>query len=240
MPIQYALFENHVTSDPDDYAGVVQVSGSADGDDLVQDIIDQGSTVNRPDILAVTADLLLALERRLEMGQRVNFFGVVDCFPRIKGVFNGPTDPWDPARHKVDVGCGPGSQLRDAVQAGATVQRVDALKPAPMLIQFHDFTSDTNNDTASVGGPGQISGSRLKFDATKADEGIYFLPTGGGAAVKVDMVTYNKPGRLDFTVPATLVPGDYWLEVRARQGKPPAGVDNRELRIGRLDATLTV
>ncbi len=27
----------------------------AEGDDLVQDIVDQGSTVNKPDILAVTA-----------------------------------------------------------------------------------------------------------------------------------------------------------------------------------------
>lgn len=239
MPIQYALFENHVTSDPNDFAGIVQISGSADGDDLVQDIIDQGSTVTKPDILAVTADLLLAVERRLEMGQRVNFFGVVDCFPRIKGVFDGPTDPWDSARHKVDVGCNPGSELRDAVRAGATVERVEALKPSPNLIQFHDFTTDTNNDAASVGGPGQIAGSRLKFDATKADEGIYFVPA-TGVATKVDMVTYNKPGRLDFTVPATLVPGTYHLEVRARMGVPPAGADTRELRIGRLDATLTV
>ncbi len=55
MPIQYALFENNVTADPKDYAGTVRISGSADGDDLVQDIVDQGSTVNKPDILAVTA-----------------------------------------------------------------------------------------------------------------------------------------------------------------------------------------
>jgi len=239
MPVQYALFENHVTTDPNDYAGIVQVSGSADGDDLVQDIIDQGSTVTRPDILAVTADLLLAVERRLEMGQRVNFFGVVDCFPRIKGVFNGPTDPWDDARHKIDVGANPGSVLREAVRAGATVQRVDALKPAPNLIEYFDFGSDTANDQVTVGNVGRIVGSRLKFDATAADEGIYFVATAGGET-KVSMVTYNKPGRLDFLVPATLVPGTYHLEVRARQGVPPAGPDNRELRIGRLDAALTV
>ncbi len=51
MPIQYALFENNVTADPDDYMAMVQISGSAAGDDLVQDIIDQGSTVGKPDIL---------------------------------------------------------------------------------------------------------------------------------------------------------------------------------------------
>jgi len=45
VPIEYALFENNITADPDDYAAIVQISGSADGDDLVQDMVDQGSTV---------------------------------------------------------------------------------------------------------------------------------------------------------------------------------------------------
>ena len=44
----------------------------------VQDIVDQGSTVGRPDILAVTAALKLACQRRLEQGQRVNYFGMMD------------------------------------------------------------------------------------------------------------------------------------------------------------------
>ncbi len=46
MPINYALFENNVTSDPNDYAGIVQISGSADGDHLVQDIIDQALSLS--------------------------------------------------------------------------------------------------------------------------------------------------------------------------------------------------
>ena len=63
MPIHYARFENNITADPDDYAAMVRVGWAsrpparADGDDLVQDIVDQGSTVNKPDILAVTAAL---------------------------------------------------------------------------------------------------------------------------------------------------------------------------------------
>jgi hypothetical protein len=239
LPIKYALFENHVTSDPDDYCGVVEISGSADGDDLVQDIIDQGSTVTRADILAVTANLKLALQRRLEMGQRVNYFGVVDCFPRIKGVFNGPTDPWDASRHRVDVGCNPGSDLREAVRVEATVERVEAVKPRPNPVEYRDVGSDTTNDQVTVGNVGQLSGSRLKFNPAKSDEGAYFIPA-SGAAVKVTEFQKNKPGQLVFLIPATLVPGTYHLEVRARQGQPPKGTDNRELRAGRLDATLTV
>ena len=78
MPIACALFENNITSDPDDYSAMVQISGSADGDDLVQDIVDQGSTVNKPDILAVTAALKLACQRRVmpiaDLGLRIADF----------------------------------------------------------------------------------------------------------------------------------------------------------------------
>ena len=32
MPIRYALYENNITSDPDDYAAIVQIAGSLDLD----------------------------------------------------------------------------------------------------------------------------------------------------------------------------------------------------------------
>ena len=201
----------------------------------MQDIIDQGSTVGRPDILAVTAALKLACQRRLEQGQRVNYFGMMDFFPRIKGVFTGATDTFDPARHRVDVGASPGAELREAVQAGASVEKVEAVKPAPNPIEYRDIGSDTTNDVVSPGGIGQLSGNRLKFDPTEADEGLYFVATGGGET-QVVSIQKNKPSQLVFLVPATLPGGTYHLEVRARMG---TGTSARELRVGRLDATLT-
>ena len=233
MPIQYALFENNLTADPADFMAVVQISGSADGDALVQDIIDQGSTVGKPDILAVTAALKLACQRRVEQGQRVNYFGMVEFFPRIKGVFTGATDVFDPARHRIDIGANPGSELREAVRQGATVAKVEAIKPAPSPIEYRDIGSDTTNDQLTPGNIGQLSGSRLKFDAAQADEGIYVVATIGGAT-KVATVQKNKPSQVVFLVPAGLIAGTYNIEVRARI----AG--GTELRIGRLDPVLTV
>ena len=235
MPIKYALFENNLTADPDDYTAMVQISGSAAGDDLVQDIIDQGTTVNKPDILAVTAALKLACQRRVEQGQRVNYFGMVEFFPRIQGVFTGPLDGFDAARHRVDIGANPGSELREAVRTGAGVEKVEAVKPSPSPIEYRDINSDTTNDTVTLGGIGQLSGSRLKFDPGKADEGLYFIATAGGET-KVPTVQKNKPSQLVFLVP-TLVAGTYHLEVRARMAR---GTSARELRTGRLDAVLTV
>ncbi len=103
MPIQYALFENNVTADPKDYAATVQISGSADGDDLVQDIVDQGTTVNKLDILAVTAALKLACQRRVEQGQRFNYFSMVEFFPRLTRR-RRPHPSWESASISTGVG----------------------------------------------------------------------------------------------------------------------------------------
>lgn len=236
MPIKYALFENNVTADPNDYMAIIQLTESADGDDLVQDIIDQGSTVNKPDILAVTAALKLACQRRIEQGQRVNYFGMMDFFPRIKGVFDGPTDSFDPARHHVDVGANPGAELRSAVRASAHVEKVESVKPSPNIIEYRDIGSETTNDQLTPGQIGQLSGNRLKFDAEAADEGIFIIPDGTGAEKKVTSIQRNKPSQLVFLVP-TLPDATYHIEVRARMG---SGSSSRELRVGRLDAALTV
>ena len=82
---------------------------------------------------------------------------------------------------------------------------------------------------------GQVSGSRLKFDPAEADEGLYVVATAGGET-KVATVQKNKRSQLVFLVPAALGGGTYHLEVRARMG---TGTSSRQLRIGRLDATLT-
>lgn len=236
MPIKYALFENNVTSDPNDYMATVQITSSASGPDLVRDIIDQGSTVREPDILAVTAALKLACQRRLEQGQRVNYFGMMDFFPRIRGVFNGPTDRYDPARHQVDVGANPGAELRAAVRHAATVQKVETVKPSPNPIEYRDIASGRTNDTLTPGNIGELSGSRLKYDPTQADEGVYFIAAGGGAT-KVTTVQQNKPAQLIFLVPTGLPNGTYRVEVRARMG---TGTAARDLRVGQLEADLIV
>ena len=233
MPIKYALFENHVTSDPDDYAAIVQIVSGVDTDGIIARVLDQGSTVTEADLRAAAADLVKATTALLLEGNRVHFFGLADFFPRVKGIFDGATDTFAPARHHIDVGANPGTRVREDVRAQGTVEKVEAIKPAPNPIEYRDINSDTTNDTVTVGGIGQLSGSRLKYDAAQADEGIYFVATAGGET-KVTVVQKNKPAQDVFIVPAGLLPGTYNIEVRSRQR------DSAELRIGRLDPVLTV
>ncbi len=125
--------------------------------------------------------------------------------------------------------------IEEAVRAAATVEKVEAVKPAPNPIEYRDLGADETNDTITPDNIGQLSGSRLKFDPAAADEGLYFVADAGGET-KVSTVQKNKPSQLVFLIPP-LADGTYHLEVRARMG---SGTSARELRIGRLDAMLTV
>ncbi len=234
MSIRYALYENYLTPDPNDYAAHVEITASADLDAIVSQMVAQGSTVTRPDILAVLENAITATEALLLEGYRINFGGLVDLYPRLTGVFNGITDTFDPARHRVDVGGSPGARVRKAVRANARVEKVESTKPAPTPLEYTDTATGERNATITGGNIASLAGNRLKFDPTKADEGIYFVPVDGDPAIKVTVIQKNKPGELVFLNPAAIGAADYHLEVRARMA------NSKELRMGRLDAVLTV
>jgi len=231
MTISYSLFENNLTSDPGDYAAQIKVTDSVDLEAIADRMIDQGSTVTKADILAVLEDVIKATEGYLLEGYRVNFGGLCDLYPRLRGIFNGITDNYDPARHKIDVGASPGARVRKAIRDNASVTKVETIKPIPALNEYVDLATGETNSTITAGNIGTINGHRLKFDATQPDEGVFIIDTAGPSNHAV-AIQKNKPGQLVFLVPV-LGPGtSFYLEVRARFGT--------ELRVGRLDATLTI
>ena len=232
--ITYSLIENTVTADPDDYYGQIQLAGSADTEAVIDRMVSLGSTVVKADILATLQLFYQATEALVLEGFRVNVAGIVDVYPRMQGVFNGITDSYDPSRHQVGVTASAGAQLRESVRQQAQVQKDETVKPRPAPLQYVDLASGTVDTTLTRGTIGTLNGARLKFDSSDSDEGIYLIPTGGAAPIKITAVQRNKPAQLVFLTPAVLAAGSYWLEVRARV----RGVG--ELRSGRLDAALTV
>lgn len=194
-------------------------------------MIDQGSTVTKPDILAVLEDAIKATESCLLDGYRVQLGGLCELFPRIKGVFNGITDTFDPSRHRLDVGANPGARVRRAVREGAIVTKAETIKPAPALLEYVDLGSGETNGRITSGNISTINGHRLKFHPDQDDNGIYFVNIDTAAEVKVTAIQKNKPGQLVFLAPS--VPnGQYYLEVRIRFR------DSAELRTGRLNEIL--
>jgi hypothetical protein len=72
MSINYVLLENNLTSDPDNYMAMVQSIGTAELDDVIERMIEMGSTVVKADILCVLEDYHSAIENMVLEGMNVN------------------------------------------------------------------------------------------------------------------------------------------------------------------------
>jgi len=231
MPINYALFENNLTSDPDDFMAVVQPAGTAELDAVIDRMIQQGSTVTKSDTLSVLEDYYTAVESMLLEGVNVNT-PLTNFTATIKGVFRGRTDSFDPSRHQVGPSVSPGKRLRRTFSGRAQTVKQEASRPSPTPLEYLDINSSLRNSAITPGGMGQIIGHRLKFDPNAPNQGVFFID-GGGLETRVGFVGRNMPSDLLFMVPAGLAAGEYTLEVRA-------ALSDSEIRHGALPNTLTV
>jgi len=230
MPINYALYENNLTTDPRDYMARVSTTATAEIGDVTQRMVDRGSTVVKADILSVLEDYYSAIEIMVLEGQAVNT-PLAHFKTTVKGVFDGPTDAFDPQRHQIEGIVSPGKRFRAAVRDKARVEKTEAGRPSPMLLEFIDLNTGEKNGVLTSGGLGHISGHRLKFEMADAAQGVFFIAADGTES-RVAVMAMNKPGQLIFSTP-TLTAGEYTLAVRA--------VFNADtLRTGLLPGVLTV
>jgi len=230
MTIKYTLEPNRLTPDPNDFKARVRQTGSIDLDGLAQRIVEQGTTVTLPDVLAVLENTIQAAESFLLQGYRINLGGLCELFARLRGRFAGIDDSFDPARHRVTLGANAGERINRTFRQSAAVQKLESITPAPALLTFVDEASGGINSSFTSANIGTINGHRLSFDESQADEGIYFVDTADGTEYKATLVQKNKPGQLVFLNP-TIAPGTtVELEVRSRFGT--------ELRSGKLAAAI--
>lgn len=232
MTIHYVLQENRLTSDPDDYMAMVHARGTAGENEVIQRMIDQGSTVNRPDILASLEDLYSAVESLVLEGYNVNI-PMANFGTSIKGIFESQSDSYDTARHQLRATVSPGARFRAAIAERGQAIKGEPVIPRPNLLEFSDVNSGERNSLLTPGGMAQLVGHRLKFDSQDAAQGIYFVAADGNET-KAAVVGLNKPGNLMFMIPVSLPSGDYSLQVRAIIG------EGSEVRSGSLPATLSV
>ena len=232
MPINYALFENNLTGNPDEYLARVESNGTADLDQVIDRMMAAGTTVTRADALSALESFFTAVTNLLLEGVNVTT-PIANFKVGVKGVFNGPGDSFTPGRHQISPTVSAGKRLRHEFQQKAQLRKQEAEIPVPNPEEYLDINSGTCNQTLTPGGMGQLSGYRLKFDAGDPNQGIFFIAA-DGTETRVLVIGRNKPASLMFMTPDTLAPGEYQLEVRAIL------VDTSVVRNGRLHFPLTV
>ncbi|WP_299460454.1 DNA-binding domain-containing protein [uncultured Microscilla sp.] len=215
MAIKYALYDNQMTSDPNDHMAQVQHDQTLSLDNIIETMIGRGSTITKAEALSVLEEFFDAITEAIKNGNAVNT-ELINISVSLKGVFTDSNDRYDNNRHHAKINIQAGTRLKK-VLGELSFTKTEASKPVPTLLNFKDVASDSSNDTLTAGGVGQVNGSRLKIAIDDNDQGVFFIAS-NGTETKAPTIIRNKPSELIFMVPAGLASGSYKLEVRAKLG----------------------
>ena len=233
--LKYCLRENLLTPPPDDYMAQAQDVRSYTLDEIIDLMMDKGTTLTRADVAATLQVYGEVVSAIIKDGSAVNT-PLMNTSMSISGVFDGANDSFDKKRHTVNLNITAGTLLRDAVTK-VKCEKTEGVSIDPYITEVTDIVTGTVNTTLTKGGVVQLVGSRLKFDAKDAAQGIFFVPE-TGEAVRAAVIAENKPARLMAIIPADLAAGTYYIEVRSKHsggGKPLKAV-----KAGRFAKPLTV
>lgn len=222
MPIHYSVHPNNLPGRKG-YRAIIHFVGSLDEDAIIEQMLRQGSTVTRADILAVLDNYYRAIITLVLAGfkvrTRIALFGA-----SIQGIFTSLADSFDPARHRLEPQISAGPDLRHTVHREGRTVKEETITPEPRPMSYTDINSGSCDDLITPGGMAQVDGHRLKFNPADPEQGLFFIAA-DETKTRVEVVGKNQPGQLTFLVPAQLGPGVYTLLVRAdfrgklRQGK---------------------
>ena len=235
--LQYGLLENLLTPAPDDCMAVTQNVRSYTDDEILEQMIQRGTTITRTDVKAVLQLYREVVASIVADGSGLNT-DLINAAPGISGVFTSAADSFDAARHRINVNVTPGRALR-AAAARITVQKVQMSATGPYITEVKDAVVGSVNSTVAAGNVLQLTGARLKFLAGSDTNGVYLVPASGeGAEVRCTTVIENKPARLMVIVPADAPAADYFVEVRTTYSA--AAKEAKTLKSGRYAKPVAV
>jgi hypothetical protein len=137
-------------------------TSTAELEDVIAVMAQQGCTIFKTDILSVLEAYHSAIEYLLRDGHSVSTPGA-KYRVTIGGVFAGSDDAFDPARHQVRVSIRPGKRMLQALEH-AEWAKLESNKLLPHPMHYTDVASGQRDEVLTPGGVGQLSGFRLRFD----------------------------------------------------------------------------
>ena len=189
--------------------------GTINEQGLVDEILKRGSTLTRPDILAVLAVPLHerrdvyqdTIIDRLQAGYRVNT-RLINFGLSIQGTFNGTDDSFDSGRHTLNITTTATTVARQTLRTGAQMKKGEAQivmpNPEAYAAALPSLTLAAKTPigcsraclpASTPNNPGQLTGRRLKFDADDEAQGVFFIAS-DGTATRASLIMRNKPAEL--------------------------------------------
>lgn len=228
MPIKYFLLPNYLNKD-NSYHAKVKDQRTKNFEDLIDEMIESGSTVTKAEALAVLEEYHSAIERSILSGDSVStpLFHIKSS---ITGRFDSETDTFDASRHQIRLNLLATKSFHELTKRIKT-QKTTHEAPAPTPKDFKDMETMVVNQTLTAGGVAQIKGNRLKIDPNDKEEGVFLIDEKNNTT-RVEQYIRIKPKELIFMIPERLKGKKYTIEVRHYPRR------SKKLRRGKLEQTL--
>ena len=156
--LKYSLRENLLTPAPDDYMAQAQDVRSYTLDEIIDLMMDKGTTITRADVAATLQVYGEVCASLIKDGSALNT-PLFNTALTIAGVFNGANDAFDKKRHTVNLNMTAGTLLRDAVTK-VKCEKTEAACTGPYITEVTDIVTGTVNTTLTKGGVVQLVGAR--------------------------------------------------------------------------------
>jgi hypothetical protein len=236
--IKAYLYKNYLTKNPNDYMARVSSERSV----TVKDICASAASRGGADISAAAMEhgvnlFLKEMSYQLCDGYSVNT-GYFTAGVEINGVFDSPTETFNPEKHSVYFKFNQGDLLRKEIPT-ISVDVLGVAETGVFIGQVTDVKTGSVNDLLTPNRNLIIVGDRLKLAGTNPDVGVYFIDQDTGVATKVDPtdVVTNNPSELIIVIP-TLSGRKYKVEVKTQFSSGSTLL--KEPRSMVFDAELTV
>ena len=206
--LEYTLEDNELTEKQGDLRAQVVNVTSYTQNDIVDRIMKIGAGLTRSDISSVVEAEKQVITDIIAEGGAVNT-ELFHAFPSIAGVFDTPDEAFDYGKHKIKINLHPGIVLRSAVSR-IKPKRVAAVLTGTVITSVTALKTGSVNGSLTPGRDLKLSGSKLKLAGNQAEVGLYFVPAGGGAELKVDPsdIVVNNPSEVIAVIPP-LAAGTY-------------------------------
>ncbi len=216
--IKAYLYDNALTEDPNDFSARVNAERSLSIKNICEMAVNRGGADVSAAAMEHSVSLFLKeMGYQLCDGYSVNT-GYFTATPLIKGVFNSPTETFNPSKHTILFQFNQGETLR-AELPNIEVQIMGVADSGLSIAQVTDVKSGSVNDLITPSRNLKISGHKIKIAGENEANGVYFINQSTQERTQVDIsdIVTNNPSELIIVIPA-LAAGSYQLEITTQFG----------------------
>jgi hypothetical protein len=215
--VEVYLYENFLTPDLTDYSARVETTRSLGLRDVCESSVSRGGAdIKAPAMFHAGELIFKEMAYLLCDGFSINF-GYFSISLKIRGVFNSPTDTFDPKRHSLMFQMTPGIQLRSEL-SNIQIKMMGVKKNAAYIALVTDTFTGLEDGTVTKGEDILIQGTRIRVlpdDKSDPQVGIFFIGEDGSSTAVSRRLTQNDPSRVIARVP-NILPGSYTLRIVTR------------------------